>query len=343
MILSCVQSCALNHAAIALPYAGISFTVGRMMIVIPLPALAAGFLSAILYYCLGQGWITGVTAPYLPVMPLILAGTCYGRSGVMTACGLCAALLLILLPLYDALLTTLMQLVPVTIFVRGLMIVSFEPGDPPRLKWTSVGQAMSMLSMYCAMFFAFIIGTDNTAYHNAREAMIQSVETVFSQMDPEMAVLMETIVKQIPHILMVMEIWVWCIGIYAVTLFAQMVAESLGMRRRPDIRIQRFTPANLVLGLLAISGMAGFATKPEIMHAGQAAGMMLLFPYFFSGLGYVHDYLHSLTHGRMWVAAFYIIGIFSGMALLILVALTLFGLMLHLGRYSLLLPPRSKS
>ncbi len=302
-----------------------------MMIVIPIPAIGAGLLAAALVYAVAQGWLFGVTAPMLPLFTLALAGMVYGRPGITVASVAASLALLVLLPVYDALLMAMTQIIPLMLFIRQIMVVTRHASASPFV-WTSTGDAMAIIALYGALFYALIIATGSGLYHHVSERMAAQMGEVFATLEPEVAVALESAVTQMPHVILAMEYWFIAILLVLLTLLAQMVAETLSMGRRPSLRLSDDSPPNLVLGALGLAGILGFTGVEALVHAGHAAGLILLLPYFFSGLGMAHRTIRRWQGGTFWLAVFYLLMLLTGWPLLLI---TVLGLLRHLSRYTL--------
>ena len=310
-----------------------------MTIIIPIPSLIAGMIAGALYYLLHMGFIVGVTAPFLPVFVLGLSGMSYGRAGIVASVLVTIPLVLALLPFYDALLVIGGQLIPLTVFIRQLMTASWTM-DPPGLMWSSPAMAISALALYGSAFYAVMIGSDGSFYHSVSTEMLLDIRRGFSSLEPQMAASMETLIQHIPHLLLALDFWVWSLIIYVVVGFANNVAWALGYGKRAHIRLRMHTPPNGTLAALAVAALLGAAGSASLMRAGQAASIILLVPYFFSGLGYIHTRLRALQNGQAWMVGFYVL--FFLFNLWPLLCVTLLGLARHVGQYTLFTSPSRK-
>lgn len=305
-----------------------------MTIIIPLPAIIGGLLSGTLYYLVSQQYIVGITAPFLPLFIIALCGMAYGRAGVMVAAAATAPLLLLLLEISDALLILATQIVPTVIMIRALMIALVRH-DPPTFIWASLGTGVIATSFYGAIYYIAMIATDNSLYRHVITTMQTQVKAGFGELEPELAVKMEGLVTEVPHIIVALEFWGWTICMVGLVLFAQYVLETFRMQRRPMPHLRSYMPPNMLLIALGIAGSASFLSYQPLVHAGQTASIILLLPYFFSGLSVIHAKARATKHGTALLFGFYM---FFMLTLWPLIFVTGYGLLRHLGHYSL---PRS--
>lgn len=308
-----------------------------MTIIIPVYALLGGACSAMLYIAVAHGWLVGVTAPLLPLFALALSGMTYGRPGVMAACIAASLLVIFSLPLQDALLLVFMQIIPLGLLLRALMRATLRDGER-RLHFASMGDGVWVAALYGAVFFALIVGSNSALYSYISERMLTEVAAGFAAVDAQTGADAEAVIKAVPHLVLAASYWLWMLTAVLVSLLAYAVAETLGVRRRPPLRLGTHSPPDALLAALGIAGMTSFSGVESLIQAGQAAGLVLLLPYCFSGLGAVHAALRRLQGGRLWLALFYAVVCITGWLLLIV---TLFGLVRHLGRYTLFSSPRT--
>ncbi len=310
-----------------------------MTIIIPVPSLLAGFIAGLLYYLLHNGLIYGVTAPFLPVFFLALSGMSYGRAGMTASLIPAIPVVLAMLPLHDALLVIGGQLIPLAVFIRVVMTASWT-ADPPALHWSSPSLAISALSLYGAAFYGCMIGSDSGLYHSVSTEMLGDIRRGFSSLDPTVAASMETLIQHIPHLLLALDFWAWSLIVFVVAGFANGVAWSLGHGKRAHLRLRAHTPPNGMLAALGLSALLGAAGSVSLMRAGQAASIILLIPYFFSGLGYIHTKLRGFQNAKAWMVGFYVLFFFFNLWPLLCV--TLLGLARHVGQYTLFASPSRK-
>lgn len=306
-----------------------------MTIIIPIPAILGGMLASILYYMVSHGWLVGMTAPFLPLFVIALSGMIYGRAGATVSALATIPFLLMLLSVSEALLIIATQIVPLVLCIRALMMALVRP-DPPALVWAPLGAGILAMAFYSAFYHVMMIATDNALYRYVVERMRDEATQHFSELEPEIAVMVKKFLTEMPHLIIASEFWLWGITVVGVILLAQFVAETFGMQRRPTPVLTPHSPPDYVLALVGLSAATSFLDYQPLVHGGQAASLILLLPYFFSGLSVIHTKLRSFKNGGAWLMAFYL---FFMMTLWPLLLVTLFGLLRHLGQYSL---PQSK-
>lgn len=309
-----------------------------MTLVIPIPAIAGGALAALLYALMARGWIVGITAPLIPLFILSLCGMVYGRAGVQCAAAVMAALVLVLLPFSQALMLIASQIVPVVLAIRMLMTALLVQSAHDQENYTAhvhfapLNAAIMVLTLYGALYYGAMMATDNAMYHQLVAVLQQEGKAGLAQMDPEIKLTAEAFIDQLPHILIAMEYCLWCGLLLTVMLGAHYVADTFGIQRRPTPRLYAASPPNILLMLLGGSAALSFVGYDPLVHASQAASMILLLPYFFFGIGLLHRYVRSLRHSGLWFGVFYVL---VALTLWPLLLVTLYGLLRHISRLSL--------
>ena len=99
------------------------------------------------------------------------------------------------------------------------------------------------------------------------------MKQTFSSWEPEVAAQLESAITNMPHVFLAMESWFIGILLYLITSFAQQVADSFNMQKRPALSLAAKSPPSPVLIALGIAGLLGFTGIEPLMHAGQAAGI----------------------------------------------------------------------
>jgi hypothetical protein len=302
-----------------------------MTIIIPLPSILAGLLAGALYTALHHGWIVGVTAPFLPIFVLALSGMRYGRAGISVACLATLPTILMTLPFNDAAFIIVGQLMPMTLFIRTLMVAVWIR-EPPILLWSSIGIAVAALSAYGAALFAMLVVMNDGLYSHLTASMQTAITASFTTMEPEMAAMMEGLVKKIPHILLAIDFWIWSVMLYVVVMLANGLVHSMGYGRRPPLRLTLHSPPNWILGALVVALLLSVIAPAPLMQGAQAACVILLLPYFFSGLSYAHMRLRSLPRSNAWMVGFYLL--FIVLSLWPVIMVILFALGRHVRLYA---------
>lgn len=307
-----------------------------MTIIIPIIAILCGMAASILYVLVTNGWIYGVTAPFLPLFLIAGAGMVYGRAGVSVASAVTAFLLLFLIDFQHALLITVTQLVPITLCIRALMMAVIRPhaSEPSHglIMWAPLSAGVLAMACYAAFYLMVLIATDNSLYHTLTRAITLQAQQ-FNALEPaEMAAQAQHIITSYPHMVLALEFWAWSAMCIAVILLAHYVVDSFGLAKRPQPSLGVHSPPTLLLGAIAGCAALTLVDIPAIMHGAQAAVLVLLLPYFIFGLGYIHRTLRRLKHGQMWLVGFYIFVMLSFWPLIII---TLLGLMRHISHVGL--------
>ncbi len=298
-----------------------------MTIVIPVHAIMAGLLAGGLFGMVTLGIITGVTAPLIPVFLLVLAGMMYGRAGIHTAAVSALPSLFLTAPLPEALLVCATHIIPCVLMVRTLMMALVLDKDPPIILWSSLGSAVLAASLYGALYYTAMIATDNAMHQQVVAQMQAQFDTAMIELEPEMAKMAETILNQYAHVILALEYWVVIMGITAALFFAHFVAETYGLQRRPELQLKPFAPPALLPMLIAVGSACSFLPYASVAAAAQTATIIMLLPYFFSGLASIHARLRASDHTAILFIIFYsVIILFIGWAPL---AITLYGLTRH--------------
>jgi hypothetical protein len=300
-----------------------------MTIIIPIYAALAGFLAGCTFSMLANEVIVGVTAPFIPLFMLAGAGMVYGRAGIHVAAVAALPPLFLFSPLHEALLLTATHIIPCVLMIRTLMMALLVGSTPPMMIWSSLGAAILAASLYGALFYAAMIGSDNAMYQQLVMKMQEEFNSVSASLEPDMSQMGKTILSTYPHVIFAFEYWVLILGMTLVTVFAQMVAVTFGMQRRPELVLKPFAPPLLLPAIIAVAIVGACLPYARIAAASHTIIIIAMLPYFFSGLAVIHAKLRSFQHPALLFACFYsAMIVFFGWAPL---AITLYGLSRHLG------------
>lgn len=258
-----------------------------MMIVIPIPALGAGLLAALLYHAEAQGWIYGITVPFLPILVFALATMRYSHHGAISAGVMASIALLFLWSPMQALAHCTAQIIPAIIFFRSLMMVAIDP-ERKLLHWTPLGYALTLACMYTALFYLALGMSEHAFPFMLKQSYLSDIPLLIEQIQkefPEYKFPKETLQEILISSL-------WCHYVLMLILaagLAHQIIQCFSASPRPSVHLTPYVPAHPIFILLLLVWFLGAEMTGSLAHAARIAGIILLIPYTCSGIAALHN------------------------------------------------------
>lgn len=248
-------------------------------------ALLAGIISAALFiivYAIGLGFIF----MFLPTLPLFFAGLQNGASVVMRGGAVSAIIILLAVGVASSFVYMLVLWLPAWHIVNGTM--RYKLSDDESRLWFPMGAIMANLSLYAVTFIGFMV----VYYSNESGGLPGMLSTHLASSIEELQVdygeAMGMMARQWAFLIFPITIWLWAFCLYGHVWLATRLLQQKGRAVRPDVAITPFCMPGWVLYLLAVSALASLIGGTSMQFLGKSALIILLLPYFFSGIAHIH-------------------------------------------------------
>lgn len=275
------------------------------ILILPRPAVAAGVVAACLLALIHHGIVTGLlVVPILPIAAMAWAGFRHGISGLSTATLTALALGSLLLGPFDMVLVLALQLFPAWLFLREFFKLQVYPGGLAH--WAPPGAAFLAVSLYASVFLLLISLLSPTEFDRILATLAQSWETAMRQLDPKTAATLGGDAAM-AHLAMAFGVWVAGGMFYAAACLGNLVVLGFQRSLRPSLALQPFTPPLWLFGMFVAAGVVSLLEAGRWSVIAQMLSLILLLPYFISGLSQLHSALRRWQHGVIWQSGFYVL------------------------------------
>ena len=274
-------------------------------IIFPKPAMAAGVVSALLLALIQHGVISGLLlVPLLPIAALAWAGFAFGIVGLSAATLTALGLGVLLVGPFEMVLILVLQLFPAWLFLRELFKLHVYPGG--LVRWNPPGNAFVAVTLYAAIFLLTLSVLSPMEFDRILAVLAESWDQAIGQLDPKTAAALGG-QGAAPHLAMAFAVWIVGGMFYAAACLGNLVV--LGFRRslRSTLALQPFTPPFWLFGMFALAGALALVGGGRWGAIGQMLCLILLLPYFISGLSQLHTALRRWQHGVVWQSGFYLL------------------------------------
>jgi hypothetical protein len=272
-------------------------------------AVICGVLSGGVFSLIADTIGGGMLAVFLPVLPLAFAGLALSaRHCLIAAISACAAIAL----LSDAgyiLFFALFLAVPLMHFIRRCLL--WRGGEGER-EWYPTLAALSEVTLFSAGVFMVFALISVHAEHIPLKSIVAGTlssqqDNLLKDADPSVSRYIKLLANQWSFLVFAVASWIWTLLIYAVAALVNALLASKAMSLRPHLAI---TPEGLPLWLpaaLLISAALALLGHGNDSFAGETLFVIMLLPYFLSGLASVHRFLGAWPAKKIWLTAFYVL------------------------------------
>ncbi|HEU5047135.1 MAG TPA: hypothetical protein VFT64_04745 [Rickettsiales bacterium] len=277
----------------------------------------------------GSAFLLAVYSPqaqllplFLPILPLAFIGLSVSFRHSLAAAAIAAFIVLVATDSGTVLFMAAMLLIPACHFIRKALL--WRGGDA-ETEWYPVLEILSDLTLMAAGIFMLAVLTINYPEHSDLKTLVS--QSILSQLgsqidtkDPNMAHFMKLIMSDWVFMIFALTGWLWVMMIYGMTLLVNMFLNSQHMALRPSLAL---TPQGIPAWLPAVvlAGMAlAFLGKGNDHFAGETVFLILMLPYFLSGLVSLHNTSRSWRNRRFWLGMIYIGFLFFPWAMVLFIA-----------------------
>lgn len=269
-------------------------------------AILAGAVAAVLLALLQHGVVVGMfVVPLLPLAALAWAGFTQGLLSLSAATLTALLIGTVLIGPGEMMLILIFQLFPAWLFFRELLKMRFHSDG--RVQWMPPGGAFAAVTLYACIFFTLLALFAPQTLSDMLVMLSTSWTQALSRMDPAT----QTVLHQegdMSHLGMAFGVWILAGMCYAAACLGNLFVLAFRPSVRPSLALQPYMPplgffaAFLLTGGLSLTG--GDGTLPRL---GQMLSLILLLPYFISGLSFIHTALRRWQNPVLWLSGFYIL------------------------------------
>jgi hypothetical protein len=271
----------------------------------PRQAVIAGLASALMLAAIHYGLITGIlVVPLLPLAPLAWSGFMFGVVGLSAATLISLAFSILLLGPFGAALALVLQLFPAWIFFRELLKLRLYVNGT--MQWQSPGGAFLALTMYAVFMFGLLSLMAPVEFDRLLAVLEDGWQGALSQLDPSAAEAMRG-AENISHLALAFGVWMAAGMCYAAACLGNFTVLAYRKSVRPSLALQPYQPPAWLFGLFLVTAVLSLMDAGRWTLMGQMLSLILLLPYFISGLSLVHMALRRWQYSAVWISGFYVI------------------------------------
>lgn len=266
-------------------------------------ALFAGIASCALY-ALIYGAGLGFLFLFIPTLPILFAGLQHDANVTMRGATVAAILILLLMGTSSAIVYMFLLGVPSWYLVRHLLRSQVD--EEGRRHWFPVGVAMAGLSLYATAFIGSMI-----AFYAGRDgglpAMISKhITESLAGLEDQYGEAIHMLANDWSFLLFPITIWLWAMCLYLHVWLANRALVQRGRALRDSVAVTPFAMPGGMLYLLAVAALASLIGSESMRFFGKSALLILILPYFFSGLALIHHHTAEWPSQRFLLIFIYI-------------------------------------
>lgn len=268
--------------------------------------MLCGALAAALLALLQHGIVVGVlVVPLLPLAALAWAGFTQGLVGLSAATLTALALGALLIGPGEMMLILIFQLFPAWLFFRELLKMRLH-GDG-RVQWMPPGGAFVAVTLYATIFFALLGLFAPVALADMLAMLSESWQQALSRMDPATQAVLHGD-GDISHLALAFGVWILAGMCYAAACLGNLFVLAFRRSVRPSLALQPYAPPpGFFAAFLVAGGVSLIGGEGGLPRLGQMLSLILLLPYFISGLSFIHAGLRRWQNPALWLSGFYIL------------------------------------
>lgn len=269
--------------------------------------LIAGLLSGVLLDFPGAGMVFGALAPYVPLLAIGLSegGRCVANASVVAI-----VVSTILAGAHAGFNMAVFVAIPCSVLLAGLL--RFRVAANGVREWNPALRAVVDLTLLvAAVYMALAVMAGYTYTDGMREVLRKSLTFDYSQFDPEVGETMRRLTSEWNFLIFAFGGWLWILLTLGMAAAVQFVLAKQGRTLRPDIALRPLGGIPWwLLVLLAICLLLMAVGAANDRFNAKVVGLLLLTPYFLSGMAYIHVLSYQWRPRLFWLALIYIVLIF---------------------------------
>lgn len=249
----------------------------------------------------------GLLILFLPVIPLAVVGfSVSARHGLVASLLACVAVGALLdrdyVPLFF-----LVCAFPSYHFIRKALLWR---GDEHAREWFSVLTILAEITAYTAALFmvlALLSVAPHSDHSNLKDLIAQSLSSELENPDPRVAELMKTVVTDWSFLIFAGLGWMWVSLLYLCIAATNIFLTRISVSLRPSLRLPREGLPHWLPVILLISAGLVFIGNDNDRFAGETLFLLLLLPYFLSGIATIHHWALERKNREFWLTFFYLL------------------------------------
>lgn len=283
-------------------------------------AIGGGTLSALASLAFMSGMPGALLAVYLAPLPLLLVGLDFGpRAATVAGLGGIVVSGLVGGPMSGTLFA-LIHALPAWVIVRQALLKRVGP-DGKVEEWYPLGSILSILSVFCAGLLAaamiWSLGEDAGLHALVRSYLGQVFAFIMPAMDEAVrGELVRAVSSLFPGYMGTS--WVVMAAVNA--SIAMAILTRAKRLERPKTKLADLTLPDWMSWFLIAAAAMALLGQGELEFFGRNLALILAVPFFFLGLGVVHELARHVSFPGMLLTAFYLILFLSGWIAMAIIA-----------------------
>ncbi len=260
--------------------------------------LLAGLAAGLLFLLPNAGLLI-----YLPLLPLLLAGFSEGATALLYAGLLATAITFLLGPEGDSLFFALFLAFPAWYLVQGAL--RFRGAGSVR-QWHPLLAVFADLALFTAvMFLLFALLAASEEPGGLQGIIVHELGSHIDKAEPSLAPILARLATDWSFAVFAAAAWMYLLIVYGMAVLANSLLAARGLALRESLA---FAPQGLSPWLAAF---VGFSAAWALLADGNARFeaetifLILLFPYFLSGLALLHQVSRGWQGRSLWLIAGY--------------------------------------
>lgn len=269
--------------------------------------LMCGIFSGGVFVFVAYNPDAGPLVIFLPLMPLAIAGLCVSARSCLIASLIVCLMAARIAGQEYAVSVAVIVVIPLLYFVRKALLWR---GDEQQKQWYPLMPVVAELTlMACIAIAGVILLMGHSEQVELKSAVAQSLhrqlDSQFNVSDPDAAAT-KKLIDEWSFVLFAFAGWLWVMMIYGFSAIANTFLKVNGIALRPSLALgSRGLPLWLPFVILVAAGLAAFGNGND-RYLGEAVILLMIMPYFLSGIASFHEISHRFGNRWLWIAVFYI-------------------------------------
>lgn len=272
-------------------------------------AVAAGAASGLVFLAPFSGSMFGFALVNATHMPLFLAGLGLGVSAVITASATATVIITLFADIGAAVPFLVAFAVPTIIVVRQALLS--RPGADGGVEWYPPGSLLSLLAVYGAATFVIAAAMTSNQTTGLEGLVRNSLEEGLAFFIPDLPEeTRQMAATQWASVLPAMLVCSWLVTVTVNGTLAQAILIRGNRNLRPSPRFSQIAVPDKLVFAVALCAVGWLAANGTVAYMAKDLTIILAVPYFFQGLGVVHEVSRGWPGRGIALTVFYILVLF---------------------------------